>query len=258
MVRFWPFGPAIALQRRLSRRGNRPVRRRAPPVPVRRHDGRWRSARRAAVRRLGPNCARSPAGRRTSSCRSSPVGPADQHRAGQPPAGRAVGVVGRSVHARARPGSPPASPGPRPGRGWRHGSRRSSPRPIRSASAGPARYQASGSAADRPFRLVRLGEEEPVPPGGGEPRVGPGKCLADRDAVQHGEPADRLRVVHRQPEGDVAAPVVADHREPAGGRAGASARARRRPSRVCWPGRGRAAAAGWWSRRSHAGPGRPR
>src|SRR3712207_8114249 len=49
--------------------------------------------------------------------------------------------------------------------------------------------------ADGPLRLVRLGEEEPVPPGGGEPGVGAVEVLDDRDAVEHGEVGDHVGVV---------------------------------------------------------------
>ena len=40
-------------------------------------------------------------------------------------------------------------------------------------------------------RLVRLPEEEPVPPRPGEARVRPREVLADRDAVEDGEPRHR-------------------------------------------------------------------
>src|SRR3954451_8290178 len=43
-----------------------------------------------------------------------------------------------------------------------------------------------GISADRPLRLVRLGEEEPVPPCGSEPGVGAVEVLHDGDGVEDG------------------------------------------------------------------------
>jgi len=83
--------------------------------------------------------------------------------------------------------------------------------PIRSGSPP---YQASGVGQDRALRLVGAGEEEPVPPGRGEPRVRTRQSRADRHAVEHGEAAHRLWRVQREAHGDIAAAVVADDGEP--------------------------------------------
>ncbi len=66
---------------------------------------------------------------------------------------------------------------------------------------------------DGSLGLVGLGEEEPVPPGRREGGVGTGERLADRNAVEDGQRADRVRVVQGQPGRDVAAPVVPDDGE---------------------------------------------
>jgi hypothetical protein len=52
-----------------------------------------------------------------------------------------------------------------------------------------------------------------VPPGGGEARVAALQRLDERDAVHHGEPRHRVRVVQREPQGDVGAAVVPRDRE---------------------------------------------
>jgi len=67
---------------------------------------------------------------------------------------------------------------------------------------------------DRPLWLVRLGEEEPVPPRGGESGVGAVERLGDRHAVEHREARDGPRRVQGQASGDVAAAIVAHDREP--------------------------------------------
>ena len=67
---------------------------------------------------------------------------------------------------------------------------------------------------DHPLRDLGLGEEEPVPPPGGEPGVGAGQVLTDRDAVQQSQPGDQGRVVEGEPQRDVAAAVVPGQGEP--------------------------------------------
>ncbi len=65
-----------------------------------------------------------------------------------------------------------------------------------------------------PLRFVRLRKEEPVPPGGGEPGVGSGQGLPNRDTVEHGQASHSLRRIERKTSGDVTAPVMANDREP--------------------------------------------
>lgn len=68
--------------------------------------------------------------------------------------------------------------------------------------------------ADHPFRRLGLGEEEPVVPGRRELRRHPVEMLDDREAVEEGVATHGLGMVHRQPEGRVAAAVVPDEVEP--------------------------------------------
>ena len=70
-----------------------------------------------------------------------------------------------------------------------------------------------GIGEDGAFGLVGLGEEEPVPPSGREPVGAPGEGFGDGHAVEHGERGHRVRVVEREAQRDVAAPVVPDHGE---------------------------------------------
>ena len=67
---------------------------------------------------------------------------------------------------------------------------------------------------DDPLGDLRLGEEEPVPPRGREPGVGPAQVLTDRQAVQEGDPGDDVGVVEHESQGVEAASVVAGEREP--------------------------------------------
>src|SRR5829696_4619743 len=66
-----------------------------------------------------------------------------------------------------------------------------------------------GIRGDHPLgRLFGLGEEEPVPPGRGEGRVGARERLADRHGVEDGQSGHRARMVERAAERDVRAAVV--------------------------------------------------
>ena len=62
-------------------------------------------------------------------------------------------------------------------------------------------------------RLRGLGEEEPVPPRGGEARVTALEVLDDREPVRDCERGDRVGMVERRVEGDERAAVVAEQRE---------------------------------------------
>jgi len=53
-----------------------------------------------------------------------------------------------------------------------------------------------------------------VPPGGSEAGVSSVEVLADRQAIEERESADRLGIVEREPEGVVAAAVVPHKVEP--------------------------------------------
>jgi hypothetical protein len=62
--------------------------------------------------------------------------------------------------------------------------------------------------------LLRLAEDEPVPPRGGEAGVAVRERVADRDGVEDGGSGDGRRVVERDPLRDIRAAVVAGHCEP--------------------------------------------
>ena len=88
-------------------------------------------------------------------------------------------------------------------------------------------------------RLVRLAEEEPVPPRGGEARVAAVERLGDRHGVQHGERVDGVGMVQRGAEGDVGAAVVADDGEALVAERAHQRRRSRGPSRAWSTARGR-------------------
>lgn len=71
-----------------------------------------------------------------------------------------------------------------------------------------------GIGHDRPFRLVGLAEEEPMPPGAREPRVCSRQRLTNGYGVQYSQMRYVIGMVHCQPVGDVASSVVPDDGEP--------------------------------------------
>src|ERR1700689_1381252 len=68
---------------------------------------------------------------------------------------------------------------------------------------------------DYPLRDLRLSEEEPVPPSGGELGGGPGKVLAERDAIEQRKPRYRPGMIEREPEGDITPSVMTGQSETA-------------------------------------------
>jgi hypothetical protein len=73
---------------------------------------------------------------------------------------------------------------------------------------------AVGVCVDDPFGYLRLGEEEPVPPGRGEANVDAIKVFADRQAVEKRDFGDPARMVQGKPKGIKAAPIMPDKRKP--------------------------------------------
>lgn len=58
------------------------------------------------------------------------------------------------------------------------------------------------------FRLLGLGEKEPVPPSGSEADIAPLQRFDDRHAVQDGQMGDSLGMVYGRAKGGVAAAVM--------------------------------------------------
>ena len=66
---------------------------------------------------------------------------------------------------------------------------------------------------DHPLRHLGLGEEEPVKPALGDPRVTPLQGFDDRHSVDDHKASDPARIVHRQTEGNMAASIMSGDRE---------------------------------------------
>ena len=138
------------------------------------------------------------------------LGPQHQRRAGDPPPGRAVGVVGRAVETETRPVV------------LAHGVDRlgvvdglaaivpvGDSHPLREAAV-----PGIGMGGDRALRSGRrLGEEEPVVPALGELGIAARQRLADRHDVEDDQRRHRVGLVQREPHRDVAAPVMPDDGE---------------------------------------------
>jgi hypothetical protein len=61
---------------------------------------------------------------------------------------------------------------------------------------------------DRPLGLFRLRIEKPVPPAPRELLATPFERLEDGNPIKHREPADTLRMVHRQAKGGIGTTVM--------------------------------------------------